>query len=280
MKNHFHQNIKSPLNYMGGKYKILNQILPLFPNEIDRFVDVFAGGYNVGINVNANRVYFNDNLIFLIEMYKAFKEKSLNEILEYLENRIKEYDLSATNEDGYKSIRKNYNEQKEPLDLFILAAYSFNHQIRFNSKHEKSRNRIYPKSFENLDFSSLNSQDLVYFDPPYLITTGTYNDGKRGFKGWSQKEETTLLELLDFLSEKKVRFALSNVLEYKGNSNDILKNWIQKNKNITINYINSNYANSNYQKKSKDSQSSVEVLITNYKTNHIAAQRNFFESWQ
>ena len=46
--------IKSPLNYIGGKAKILDQILPLFPKEIDNFIDLFAGGCNVGINVNAN----------------------------------------------------------------------------------------------------------------------------------------------------------------------------------------------------------------------------------
>ena len=36
--------IKSPLNYTGGKYKLLPQILPLFPNEIDTFIDLFGGG--------------------------------------------------------------------------------------------------------------------------------------------------------------------------------------------------------------------------------------------
>ena len=59
------QMIKSPLNYIGGKAKILDQILPLFPKEIDNFIDLFAGGCNVGINVRANKVYFNDNLKYV-----------------------------------------------------------------------------------------------------------------------------------------------------------------------------------------------------------------------
>ena len=53
--------IKSPLNYIGGKTKILDQIIPLFPSKINNFVDLFAGGCNVGINVNADKVWFNDN---------------------------------------------------------------------------------------------------------------------------------------------------------------------------------------------------------------------------
>jgi len=31
--------IQSPLNYTGGKFKLLPQILPLFPQNIDIFVD-------------------------------------------------------------------------------------------------------------------------------------------------------------------------------------------------------------------------------------------------
>jgi hypothetical protein len=49
------QFIKSPLNYIGGKYKILNQILPLLPVQVDNFVDLFAGSCNVAVNVDANR---------------------------------------------------------------------------------------------------------------------------------------------------------------------------------------------------------------------------------
>ena len=34
--------VKSPLNYTGGKYKLLPQIVPLFPEGIDTFVDLFV----------------------------------------------------------------------------------------------------------------------------------------------------------------------------------------------------------------------------------------------
>ena len=48
--------IKSPLNYTGGKYRILPDILPLFPAHPHRFADLFAGGFNVGINAQADRL--------------------------------------------------------------------------------------------------------------------------------------------------------------------------------------------------------------------------------
>ena len=289
---HSLKKIKSPLNYIGGKAKILDQILPLFPKVIDNFIDLFAGGCNVGINVNANKIFFNDNLTYLIEMYQTFQENDLEITISHIENRIKEFELSLTNEEGYKKMREKYNEQKNPLDLFVLIAFSFNHQIRFNNNHEfnnpfgRERSSFNASMKQNLDkfiirlkerniiltnvcfnyFTFLRNNDFVYCDPPYLITTGTYNDGKRGFKGWTENEEKQLLQKLDNLNNKNIKFALSNVLEHKGKSNDILKSWVASNSNYKINFIDFHYSNSNYQTLDRDKKASVEVLITNYET--------------
>jgi DNA adenine methylase len=204
---------------------------------------------------------------------------------------IKKYNLSKTNEEGYKKFRDYYNLTKYSLDLFILVAYSFNHQIRLNNNHNynnpfgrnrssfnnsmklnlkkfilelKSKNIEFQNlSFETFNFSKLTGDDFVYCDPPYLITTGSYNDGKRGFKGWTEKEEIELLTLLKFLNKKGIRFALSNVIYHKGKENIILKEWINNN-NFNLNYLNKNYSNSNYQTKVREKKGSLDVLITNY----------------
>ena len=117
---------------------------------------------------------------------------------------------------------------------------------------------------EALDSLSLDSQSFVYADPPYLITQGTYNDGKRGFSGWSESLELQLLQSLDRLDSKGMYFALSNVLVHKGRENTILKKWIQS-REYTIHNIDSHYTNANYQTKYKDKSLTQEVLITNYK---------------
>ena len=189
------------------------------------------------------------------------------------------------------------------MDLFVLIAYSFNHQIRFNNNHEfnnpfgrerSSFNASMKQNlekfiirlketnigfanvcFNNFDFKFLNSNDFVYCDPPYLITTGTYNDGKRGFKGWTDREEKQLLKTLDNLDNQNVKFALSNVLEHKGKSNDILKSWISRNPNYKINFINFHYSNSNYQTLDRNKSASIEVLITNYEP-QIPQKRKLF----
>ena len=97
--------IKSPLNYTGGKYKILKHIIPEFPQKINTFVDLFAGGLNVGINVDANTIYANDQIKYLIDLYKYFQTSNTIELLSSIKNRISEYRLTQTNKEGYLSLR-------------------------------------------------------------------------------------------------------------------------------------------------------------------------------
>ena len=284
--------VKSPLNYIGGKYKILNQIVPMFPNDINNFIDLFTGGGNVAVNVKAQKIFMNDNLIYLIDLYKLFYELKYNKVLEYIYNRIEEYQLSDDNVYGYNRLRDEYNTNRKPLDLFVLVSYSFNHQIRFNNNHQfnnpfgkyrSSFNNSIKNNLENFihrmqslnihfsnnnfecfNFDFLKENDFVYCDPPYLISTGTYNDGKRGFTGWNRDSEIMLLNILDNLNKRKIKFALSNFLIHNGQINNILKEWISYN-NYNIKKIDSNYNNSCYNKKLLSQ--TIEILVTNYKIN-------------
>ncbi|WP_313152997.1 DNA adenine methylase [Lacrimispora sp.] len=281
-------HIKSPLNYTGGKFKILEPIFQAFPKDIRTFVDVFAGGFNVGINVDAKQIVCNDQITYLIELYQMFRSTDIKDILERIQGLISKYELTQQNKEGYYALRSDYNRTKDLTELFVLACYAFNHQIRFNNSHEFNspfgRNRssfngsieknltefcqaLHEKNieFSNLDFAELDytglgPEDLVYCDPPYLISTGNYNDGNRGFKDWKEREERALLELLDRLHEQGTKFALSNVLYHKGLSNDLLIEW---SKRYQVHYIDNTYSNCSYQFKERNAVT-VEVLITNY----------------
>ncbi|MDR1409248.1 MAG: Dam family site-specific DNA-(adenine-N6)-methyltransferase [Oscillospiraceae bacterium] len=289
--------IKSPLNYTGGKYKLLPDIFPAFIPNARRFVDLFAGGFNVGINADAEEIFCNDQITYLIGLFRYFRKTSLDEIMGTIYSRISEFRLSDTNEEGYKQLRIAYNQSPKPLDLFVLTCYSFNHQIRFNSKHQfntpfgkersayndsiernvylfcsmlKEKNVFFSTSdFSDFDFSDFDNRDFVYCDPPYLISTGSYNDGKRGFKDWTEREERVLLDLLDRLDKKGIRFALSNVFYHKGNANDLLINWSER---YRVMFLDKSYSNCSYHFKDRDSKT-VEVLITNYEGGTKACQQ-------
>lgn len=290
-------HIKSPMNYIGGKYKILEHIIPSFPSTMGNFVDLFAGGLNVGINVQADTIYANDQITYLIELYKFFQDTPTDVLLRQIKDRIAAFGLSQTNTEGYNALRSEYNKSKSLLDLFVLTCYSFNHQIRFNSKHEfntpfgKDRssfndsiernlilfcNALHEKNivfstgdFREFDFSRLTKGAVVYCDPPYLITTGSYNDGKRGFKDWTDAEDSDLLSLLDKLNDKGILFALSNVFAHKGQTNDALIEWSKK---YNVLYIDKTYSNCSYHFKDRGAKT-VEVLIKNYEWRNPDANR-------
>lgn len=283
--------ICTPMNYIGGKYRLLPQLLPMFPHRIRTFADLFCGGCNVGVNVRAEKVVFNDNLTHLISLYNSFKKCSVEEVMQYVNSRIEEYQLTLTNEDGYKSLRMRYNSDKEPLDLFVLIAYSFNHQIRFNNSQEfnapfgRNRSMYNPKmennlrtfleviherdfefvsnNFDQFSFEEYENQDFVYCDPPYLISVGTYNDGRRGFTGWGEKEERGLLNVLSELDGRNVKFGLSNVLTHKENRNEILTQWVEE-KKFNVYHLRKDYSNASYHTLNRDKSSTDEVYICNY----------------
>jgi DNA adenine methylase Dam len=301
--------IQSPLNYTGGKYKLLSQILPLFPKQIDIFVDLFCGGGNVGINVNSQRVIFNDIKPEVIQLLSFFNNQTKDFFLT-LNTIIEKYGLSqssqfgydyygcnssiglgAYNRDRFLRLRKEFNEMKNidpnyyPM-LYVLIVFSFNNQIRFNSKGEfnlpvgkrdfnekmqmklekftcklKNKNCEFVNfDFRAFDISILTSNSLVYIDPPYLITCATYNEQGR----WNSNDEKDLLNFLNDLNARGIKFALSNVFRSRNRENLILMDWANKNSDkYHIINLDFSYKNSNYQIKNRE-VSTEEVLIINY----------------
>lgn len=150
--------INSPMNYTGSKFKLLKQILPLFPSDIDTFVDVFAGGLSVSLNTNADKCIINDNNKDIINLYGFFKRNDIDDIIAGIEMIISKYNLSDTSKNGYEHyglssavglksynkeayirLRTDYNNHVFEGDInfivfYVLIIFGFNNQIRFNRK--------------------------------------------------------------------------------------------------------------------------------------------------
>lgn len=147
------------MNYTGGKFRLLGQILPLFPKKIDTFVDLFCGGCNVGVNVVADQVIFNDINTHLLCLYDAFRNLGSKLVLSMIDEIIADYNLSRSTDKGYDfygcdssnglskynqkpylELRNDYNYKNKNYNnyimLYVLIVYAFNNQIRFNSKNE------------------------------------------------------------------------------------------------------------------------------------------------
>lgn len=152
--------IRSPLFYVGDKYKLVPQLKSYFPAEISKYVEPFYGGGSSQLQVDANEYYLNDideNIIALHRFLLSYKDNQQS-FFDQLFKLIKEYGLSCSfkedviplelkkqfpktyysryNKVGYTTLRSDYNADasKDLFKLYLLLIYGFNHMIRFNSK--------------------------------------------------------------------------------------------------------------------------------------------------
>ena len=295
---------RSPLFYVGDKYKLIGEIRQYFPSVIHRFFEPFVGGGSVFLNAKAKEYFLNDidkniidihrflcsyannpddffNLIFsIIDKYGLSCSYRQDVVPQEIKKQYKKTYYSHFNKTSYNNLKNYYNNStnKDIAELYILLIYGFNRMLRFNNSGKfnlpvgnvdfntnvhnalcdyfkiNAENTINWSAFDFKNFLNRNDwthYDFIYLDPPYLITDSEYN------KLWNDKAEQDLLVILDSLNEKNVRFAISNVINYKGKENTIFSNWAKKYNtyNIKSNYI--NYHDNSI-------KNFTEVLVTNY----------------
>lgn len=245
----------SPLNYIGGKYNTLDLILKHLPKEYKNCYDLFGGGSTVSLNIDSKKVVYNEINYYVVELLKYLSENHPTQTYKKIQKMIKKYGLEKGNKETYYRLRESYNTNKEPILFYLLICFGFEHQIRFNSKLEFNNpcgnsgfnEEMYEKlisfylisnekrieficdSFENYKYK-IKKGDFIYLDPPYLGNDGVYQDGKRGFEGWTESHEEKLYQFMEYIHSIGAFFMLSNYSEHTKSSNTKLNSWIKKNK--------------------------------------------------
>lgn len=295
--------IKSPLNYMGGKYKLLPQILPLFPENINTFVDLFAGGFNVGANVSANLILYNDKISEVVSLLSYLKEKDSNYVINEIDKLIDKYGISKTsiygydhygcnsndgvggyNKEKYLKLREDYNNgERTELMFFMLCIFCFNNMIRFNAKREFNmpvNNRDFNKSLQNkaVKFIDHLKQINVTFSNKDFRELNINNLTENDFVYCDPPYLITVASYNEFDKwTEKDEIDLYNMLD-KLNENKIkfaLSNVFYNNdktNNILIEWatkyhiheIQNTYKHCNHQRRNSSDKGTYEVLITNY----------------
>ena len=295
---------RSPLFYVGDKYKLVREIRTHFPAHINRLIEPFVGGGSVMMNVDAGSYLLNDidtyviNLHRMLQGYIGRERVFLDELYAIIDN----YELSLSlrndvvpkvlkvanpktyyahfNKVGYQRMKSDFinGGQQDMMRLYLLLIYGFNHMLRFNGKgqfnlpvgnvdfnqnvHEALtdyfrllgqkqviwHNEDYRQFLSDIDYQP---GDLVYLDPPYLITFSEYN------KLWNEDTERDLLALLDNLNGRGINFAISNVTHYRGRNNTLFLEWSE---HYHTHSIKSNYISFN----DNSIKQFSEVLVTNY----------------
>lgn len=228
--------ITSPLKWVGGKQKILKDILPHI-GSCDKFVDVFAGSMTVSLNVDSQTYIINDINPDLIWFYKHVSNN--------YDNIVKESNslFHDVDEKKYYSVRDKFNSlehgnlERSILFLF-LNKFGFNGICRYNSKGKfnvpygkrtshivpeknleclstfltKNRVTLLNKNFiDNIIYETLDKNSVVYFDPPYLPS----DEFKTGFtqytkESFSYEDHVKIKNISLSLIDKGVRCVISN----------------------------------------------------------------------
>ena len=295
---------RSPLFYVGDKYKLVREIRTHFPAHINRLIEPFVGGGSVMMNVDADGYLLNDinsyviNLHRMLQGYIGREGEFMNELYAIIDNYelslslrsdVVPMDLKAANpktyyarynKEGYQRMKADFinGGQQDMQRLYLLLIYGFNHMLRFNGKGQFNlpvgnvdfnqnvqdaltdyfrllsqkrvewHNEDYRQFLGDIDYQS---GDLVYLDPPYLITFSEYN------KLWNDDTERDLLALLDNLNERGINFAISNVTHYRERTNTLFLEWSAQ---YHTHSIQSNYISFN----DNSIKQFSEVLVTNY----------------
>lgn len=149
---------RSPLFYVGDKFKLIPQIKSFFPKNINKFIEPFTGGGSVFLNVQAKEYFLNDidKYIYKIHQFLFENAKNSNAFMYQIDKIIDKYNLSKSyredivpvelkqrfkktyyarfNQSAYEKLRNDFNENQENiLILYLLLIYGFNRMIRFNA---------------------------------------------------------------------------------------------------------------------------------------------------
>ncbi len=235
---------KSPLKWAGNKYRVLPHLLPLIGTPV-RYCEPFGGSLSVALNVNVDEYILNDINQDLYSLYTNIDIDFISECAKIFvnENNTRERYLELRNTFNFET----NNRERAKLFLY-LNKHAFNGLCRYNSKggfnvpYGKENNNSktgkvektkahFPQK-EMLDFivafnnktvefssttfsnqllySSLESDDVVYFDPPYISISDTASFTNYTTEGFTHDQQIELVQLAESLANRGIKVIISN----------------------------------------------------------------------
>lgn len=183
--------MNSFIGWVGGKRLLRKEIVDRFPDNIDRYIEVFGGAGWVLFykDKHAKLEVFNDCNSELVNLYRCIKY--------HFEELKRELSWTLNSRDMFNDFLEQYNlrgmtDIQRAARYFILIKTSYGSKVDSygcNSKNlEKSidylediQSRLNKVVVENKDFENLikvydKPGALFYLDPPYYGTEHYYNE--------------------------------------------------------------------------------------------------------
>jgi DNA adenine methylase len=195
--------LRAWLKWPGSKYPILDHLKTVLPTRT-RFIDVFAGGGSVLLNMRGP-CWANDANRDLILAWTSLQQQGVS----FIDDCRELYTATIDTPDAYYILRREFNttnNQQRRAVLFVhLNRHCFNGLCRynkhgeFNAAYGHGREKHFPEeemlaclprlvecTFTAQDFRSVLSEardgDVAYCDPPYLPAS-IYSDFDRYHPG-------------------------------------------------------------------------------------------------
>ena len=195
------------IKWSGSKRSQAEEIVKLFPKEIDTYYEPFCGGCSVlrrllSSDIKVNHYICSDLNSDLINLWNMIKNNPeyLSNYYEKLWSELNIDDNKERKKSYFENVRERYNTEHKAEDfLFIMRTTTngmprYNKEGRFNNSFHITRNGIFPDKlrkillewsellnkygveFKCCDYSEItsNENDLLYLDPPYANTKGMY----------------------------------------------------------------------------------------------------------
>lgn len=225
------------LKWVGGKGKLLGQLVPLLPAGVKerRHVEPFVGGGAFFFHQAPGRALLSDVNPALVTTYLAIRDD--------VEGVIRELAslASAHSKVAYYGVRQRYNERpKARTPAEHAAMFIYLNKTCFNGLHRVNRRgdfNVPAGEYKNpriLDASGLRAAsralagaeikcqgfealvrdakpgDFVYFDPPYVPVSETASFTSYAKDGFDDEDQVRLRDVFRELDRRGAKLMLSN----------------------------------------------------------------------
>ena len=226
--------LKPFLKWAGGKYRLLDAILPEIP-EARRFVEPFAGSCAVYLNVAAPSALVCDINPDLVGLYQHVQREG-EEFILYCQSF---FTADGNTRERYLQRREEFNACRVPRTraalLLYLNRHAYNGLVRYNAKGEFNvpfgryvrpyfplgELRVFHRKTRKTDtefacrdfravFAGLEPGDVVYCDPPYAPLSKTASFTSYAGNGFTAEDQRDLAALAAAAHGRGIPVIVSN----------------------------------------------------------------------
>lgn len=228
------------VKWVGGKRQLLDELVQRLPETITGYFEPFIGGgalfwhlhqNSSGLNYRPCIGDFNEELINVYRVIKERPQELINQLGRFINTEDFYYQVRAW--DRCASYKQRSPVEKAARFIYLNKT-GFNGLYRVNRKnqynvpfgryinpnivdegtilacsHVLQHTEIYVGDFEEI-LPRVAAGDFVYLDPPYVPINTTSSFTNYTSEGFDAQMQQRLKAFCDELSEKGVRFMLSN----------------------------------------------------------------------